>query len=117
MLSSLCLGVALHGVCFGCFIFLAFMIVDEECSPDVRASAQSLYNMVIVGLGIIVGSKLAGTIANASMHGAAKLDYSVSEQTKTLFSIPMWASLGCFVLILLFYPLHFFLSNFIRQNS
>ena len=29
-------GVALHGVCFGCFLFLAFMIVDEETSADVE---------------------------------------------------------------------------------
>jgi nucleoside transporter len=103
-ISTLMLGVALHGVCFGCFIFLAFMIVDEECSGDVRASAQSLYNLVIVGIGIIVGSLLAGSIAKVSQHGAPALDYAVREQTTTLFAIPMWASLVCFVLVQLFYP-------------
>ena len=48
-------GVALHGFCFGCFIFVSFMVVDENTSPDVRASAQNLYNLVIVGIGVIVG--------------------------------------------------------------
>jgi nucleoside transporter len=100
---TLCLGIGLHGICFGCFIFLAFMIVDEECSADVRASAQSLYNLVIIGIGIIVGSLLAGNIADLATHGA-KLDYSVREQTTVLFSIPMWASIACYVLVLLFYP-------------
>ena len=47
------LGVGLHGVCFGCFIFVAFMVVDEETTGDVRASAQSLFNLVIIGIGII----------------------------------------------------------------
>ena len=51
-LAAVILGTALHGFCFGCFIFVAFMIVDEETTPDVRASAQSLFNLVIVGIGI-----------------------------------------------------------------
>ena len=56
-------GIALHGFCFGCFIFVAFIIVDEETTKDVRASAQSLFNLVVVGLGIIVGSYLAADVA------------------------------------------------------
>ncbi|MGY8756615.1 MAG: MFS transporter, partial [Phycisphaerales bacterium] len=31
-------GILLHGLCFGCFIFVAFMVVDEEMTPDVKAS-------------------------------------------------------------------------------
>lgn len=103
-IQTLVLGVALHGVCFGCFIFLAFMIVDEETTGDVRSSAQSLYNLVIIGLGIIVGSLLAGTIATSAQAGAATLDYTNRAQTQALFSVPMWASLGCFLLVLAFYP-------------
>lgn len=103
-IPTLILGVALHGVCFGCFIFLAFMIVDEETSPHVRASAQSLYNLVIVGLGIIIGSLLSATIATWAQAGAKTLDYSDRAQTEALFSVPMWASLACFVLVLVFYP-------------
>ncbi len=36
-MSAVLLGVALHGLCFGCFIFVAFMVVDEETRADVRA--------------------------------------------------------------------------------
>ncbi len=43
-------GVAMHGLCFGCFIFVAFMIVDEETTKDVRASAQSLFGLVVFGI-------------------------------------------------------------------
>jgi nucleoside transporter len=97
-------GVALHGVCFGCFIFLAFMIVDEETSADVRASAQSLYNLVIVGVGVILGSWLSTQIATYAQAGAKSLDYAVPAQTQALFSVPMWASVGCLVLVAVFYP-------------
>ncbi len=103
-ITTLILGIALHGPVFGCFIFLAFMIVDEETSSDVRASAQSLYNLVIIGLGIIVGSWVSAQVATWAKAGAPKLDYSRHEHTTTLFSVPMWGAIACFALVLVFYP-------------
>lgn len=91
--AALLLGVALHGLCFGCFIFVAFMIVDEETTADVRASAQNLFNLVIIGIGVIVGSKVAGWVK----------DWAGDDYTK-LFSVPMWGSLACLALLLAFYP-------------
>ncbi|MHC4964170.1 MAG: MFS transporter [Planctomycetota bacterium] len=91
-------GVSLHGFCFGCFIFVAFMIVDEETTGDVKASAQSLFNVVIVGVGIIVGSKLATGVADWVKDDGGAIDY------QQLFSYPMWASLACLLILLVFYP-------------
>ncbi len=89
-------GVALHGFCFGCFIFVSFMVVDEETSGDVRASAQSLYNLVIIGFGIIVGSIVAGKVEEwATIDG--KVDFA------RLFGVPMWGALACLVALILFY--------------
>lgn len=90
-------GVAMHGLCFGCFIFIAFMVVDEETTPDVRASAQSLLGLVVFGIGIIVGSYIAAGVAKWSTTDG-ETDYS------RLFSVPMWGALGCFVLLAAFYP-------------
>jgi len=92
------LGVALHGVCFGCFIFVAFMVVDEYTTADIRATAQNLFNLVIIGIGIIVGSLFATSVVGryATVDGAT--DYA------RLFSVPMYMALGCFVLMLLLYP-------------
>ena len=96
-LTAIILGIAMHGLCFGCFIFVAFMVVDEETTGDVRASAQSLFNLVIVGVGIIVGSFIAGRVgAYATVEG--KTDYT------RLFSIPMWASVACLLALLAAYP-------------
>ena len=94
---TLVLGIALHGLCFGCFIFVAFMVVDEETSGDVRASAQNLFNLVIIGIGVIVGSILAGWVAEWASAGGT-MDYH------KLFGVPMWAALACLVLLLLCYP-------------
>ncbi len=98
VMAILICGVALHGVCFGCFIFVAFMIVDEETTGDVKASAQSLFNVVIVGVGIIVGSKLATGVADWVTDDLGVIDY------QQLFSYPMWASLVCLLILLVFYP-------------
>jgi predicted MFS family arabinose efflux permease len=59
----------------------------------VRASAQNLYNLVIVGIGVIVGSKIAGWVA----------DWADGDYRK-LFSVPMWASLVCLLILLVAYP-------------
>lgn len=95
-------GIALHGVCFGCFIFVAFMIVDENTSADIRATAQNYFNLVIVGIGTIVGSMFAtayvGEWSKVGEGAAATTDYM------KLFSVPMYMSIACFVLLLLFYP-------------
>lgn len=101
------LGVALHGLCFGCFIFVAFMIVDENTTSDVRATAQNLFNLVIVGIGIIVGSYFATGVVGKWASAPDSVDPSkiVTDYTK-LFSVPMWMAVGCLVALLAFYPKH-----------
>ena len=98
-LAPVLAGVALHGFCFGCFIFVAFMVVDEETTSDVRASAQNLFNLVIVGIGIIVGSYLSTAVIGAWATG----DDGVMDYTK-LFGVPMYASLACLAVLLALYP-------------
>jgi nucleoside transporter len=96
-------GVALHGFCFGCFIFVAFMVVDEETPADVRASAQNLFNLVIIGIGIIVGSWFSLDVVAASAKAEAGNDTS-PVYFRALFSVPMWIALGCLALLLAAYP-------------
>ena len=93
-------GVALHGLCFGCFIFVAFMIVDELTTKDVRATAQNYFNLVIVGIGIIVGSWFANSIVAPWASEGGAMDYT------RLFSVPMWMAAVCFLIVLAIYPSH-----------
>ncbi len=100
-------GVALHGLCFGCFIFVAFMIVDEECGADVKASAQSLFNLVIIGVGVIVGSLIAGFVASWASYEVgqdAEGNIITAIDYAKLFPVPMWAAWACLLALLLFYP-------------
>lgn len=97
-LPMLIAGILLHGFCFGAFIFVAFMIVDEEFSQDVRASAQSLFNVVVVGVGIIIGSRVSTEIGKRYSDEAGRI-----SDWKGLFEVPMYVAIACFVLLLLFY--------------
>ena len=54
---------ALHGFCYTYFFAIAFMIVDEESSSDVRGSAQTWFNLVTMGAAAIIGAKFAGWLA------------------------------------------------------
>ena len=90
-------ALALHGVCFGFFFFIAFMVVDEETTRDVQASAQNLYNLIIVGLGVIVGNLFAGWADNWATENGA-INY------REFFSIPMWIAVACLAALLIFYP-------------
>jgi len=92
-------ALALHGVCFGFFFFVAFMVVDEETTTDVGATAQSLFNLIVLGLGVIFGNLAAGIVGEyALMEDGKTMDYSV------LFGMPMWVAVACLVFLLLFYP-------------
>jgi MFS family permease len=91
-------ALALHGVCFGCFFFIAFIVVDENTTADVRASSQSLYNFVVLGLGITVGSLFSGWVEENVKFSDGRTDY------RTLFSIPMWIAVGCLIALMIFYP-------------
>jgi len=99
VMAILVAGIALHGLCFGCFIFVAYMIVDEEMTGDVRASGQTLFNLVIIGVGIIVGSYLATTVIPAM----ATLEDGTLSYPR-LFNVPMWAAIVCLAILFVFYP-------------
>ena len=90
-------ALALHGICFGCFFFVAFLIVDEETTADVRASAQSLFNLIVVGVGVIVGNYVAGQI-DLIVTTDGVTDY------QQLFAIPMWVAVACLIALIIFYP-------------
>ena len=53
-------ALALHGVCFVGFFVAGNIYVDRIAPPDIKASAQALYTMFVMGLGRLVGSFLAG---------------------------------------------------------
>jgi MFS family permease len=74
------------------------MIVDEMTTRDVRASAQGLFNLVLVGVGTIVGNLLTGYIGGMATRPDGTVDF------RFLFSVPMWITVACLIGLILMYP-------------
>ena len=49
-----------HGFAYAFFFATVYIYVDENFPKDVRTSAQSLFNMLILGLGPLASNFLSG---------------------------------------------------------
>ena len=82
-----------HGFCYAFFFASVYIFVDEYFPKDARASAQGLFNFLILGLGPFVGSLLWGRLGDA-YRTAEGIDFS------KLFLVP--AALGILAALVLF---------------
>ena len=58
------LSCVVYGVAFDFFNVSGGIFVDQECAPDIKASAQGLFMMMTNGLGATIGTLTAGEIVN-----------------------------------------------------
>jgi nucleoside transporter len=96
--TAIILGLALHGIVFGCFFFLVFITIDEHTTRDVRSSAQNVFNLIIFGVGVIIGNWFSGFLGKRFTGPDKVLDW------KNFYAVPGWITVGCLVVFLLFYP-------------
>ena len=83
-----------HGMCYAFFFAAVYIFVDENFPRDSRASAQGLFNLLILGLGPFVGSLLWGALGDR-LTTAGQVDFS------RLFMAPAWLAVAALVLLLL----------------
>ena len=93
----------LHGVCYAFFFATLYIFVNEAFPQDVRSSAQGLFNLLILGIGMVVASflfpALIGRLSAPDAMGAIVVDY------RSLFMVPIALStLGALLLALFFRP-------------
>ncbi|MHB1422414.1 MAG: MFS transporter [Gemmataceae bacterium] len=99
-------GVALHGFCFDFFFAAGFIHVDNEAPRDIRASGQALFSFLTYGVGMWLGSLLAGKLAGmftSERYVGAAGEYKTEKYTDwpQFWLIPalgVFASLVVFVL-------------------
>jgi hypothetical protein len=48
----------LHGICYAFYFATVYIFVDAVFPKDVRASAQGLFNLLILGVGMVVAGQL-----------------------------------------------------------
>lgn len=91
----------LHGICYAFFFVTVYIFVDAVFPKDIRSSAQGLFNLLILGIGMVVASKIfPQLVANYTHDGL--VDYH------KLFLVPTGMALAGIVLLALFFrpPTH-----------
>jgi nucleoside transporter len=63
-------SLVLHGFCYACFFASAFIYVEKLASADVRHSAQTVFGIIILGGGPVLGGKLSGYLQARFTEGA-----------------------------------------------
>ena len=75
------LSQAFHGFCYAFFFAAAYIYVDKIAEDDVRHSAQTVFGIIILGGGPVIGGWLLGYLQNAytvvSGPGLLVFDYSM----------------------------------------
>jgi nucleoside transporter len=58
------IGVALHGICYDFFFATGQIYTDQKASPSIRNAAQGLITFATYGVGLTIGSRLSGYVAD-----------------------------------------------------
>jgi nucleoside transporter len=91
-MTSLPVGVlvasqVLHGVCYACFFASAFIYTDRVAPPDVRHSAQTVFGIIILGGGPVLGGLLSGWLADTYAQTAGVIDYGALWRVVALIGL------------------------------
>ena len=82
-----------HGFAYAFFFATVYIFVDENFPKDVRTSAQSLFNLLILGLGPLVGNFALGLARRLFPHqGVTASNASDPDYHHTDSSSCPWAS-------------------------
>ena len=83
------LSQALHGICYAFFFAAAYIYVDRIADEDVRHSAQTVFGIIILGGGPVIGGWLSGHLQNKftsvlRLPGADIISFDYSQFWYTL---------------------------------
>jgi nucleoside transporter len=89
----------LHGICYAFFFATVYIFVDEFFPKDARASAQGLFNVMILGLGPLVANSVCPYLMQEIFTKDKIVDF------RSLFLVPCAVSIGAALLLAVcFYP-------------
>jgi nucleoside transporter len=87
----------LHGICYAFFFATVYIFVDEYFPKDVRASAQGLFNVMILGVGAFVANTVCPHLIQHTFTANGVTDF------RGLFLVPLLAAAGAAVALALFF--------------
>ena len=87
----------LHGICYAFFFATVYIFVDAYFPKDVRASAQGLFNVMILGGGALLANSICPRLIQQTYTQAGSTDF------KHLVWLPAFIGLGAALVLLLFF--------------
>jgi nucleoside transporter len=90
-------GIILHGICYDFFFVTGQIFVDKKAPAHLRSSAQGMITLATYGLGMLVGSWVAGQIVGQYTLGENQHDWT------GIWLIPAGFALFILVLFTLFF--------------
>ncbi len=87
----------LHGICYAFFFATVYIFVDYAFPKDVRASAQGLFNLLILGVGNVAASFLFPALMAQWTDASGAVDY------RTLFMVPAGMAVLAILLLAVFF--------------
>jgi nucleoside transporter len=95
----------LHGICYAFFFASVYIFVDAVFPKDVRASAQGLFNLLILGIGMVVASFFFPSLVNKLSHETVNAAGAIVKTVdyRTLFLYPTGFALVGIVLLGVFF--------------
>ena len=87
----------LHGICYAFFFATVYIFVDEYFPKDARASAQGLFNLMILGFGPLVANWMGPKLIGVTFMTDGVVDF------RGLFLIPCGAAIVAAILLALFF--------------
>ena len=89
----------LHGICYAFFFATLYIFIDAAFPKDVRSSAQSLFNLLVLGLGDLAAKWLFIPLQTRLTAADGGIDY------RQLFLVPACMAVAAAVLLLVaFWP-------------
>ena len=89
----------LHGICYAFFFATVYIFVDAYFPKDVRASAQGLFNVMILGIGALLANSICPRLIQNTFTENGITDF------KHLFLVPCYAAIfATLLLAVAFHP-------------
>jgi hypothetical protein len=85
--SLLVASQALHGICYACFFAAAYIYTDRVAPADVRHSAQTVFGILILGGGPVIGGMLSGWLQDTYAAGGGGVDYGALWRVVSLIGL------------------------------
>jgi len=87
----------LHGICYAFFFATLYIFVDAVFPKDIRTSAQGLFNLLVLGAGLVIANFWFGSLKAQWTSPAGAVDYH------KLFLVPTRLAIAAMLLLLLFF--------------